>query len=87
MQGVLPAPPRAEVARHRGEPLVLLWYAHRDGPAVRAINRVDTDGDRIARLQNYFFTPDLLAEVCAELGVPHRGNGYRYWLTGCEVTP
>ncbi len=86
MQGVLPSPPRAEVAIHRGEPLVLLWYAHHDGAAVRAISRVDTDGSRISRLQNYFFTPDVIAEVCGELGVPCRSNGYRYWLTGCEVS-
>jgi len=33
----------------------------------------------VARLRNYFFTPDVIAEVCAELGVPYRVNGYRYW--------
>ena len=30
----------------------------------RAVTRVETDGDRISRVQNYFFTPDFLAEVC-----------------------
>jgi RNA polymerase sigma-70 factor (ECF subfamily) len=85
MQGVLPSPPRAEVALHRGEALVLHWYAHRDGAAVRAISRFDSDGGRISSLRNYFFTPDVIAEVCGELGVASRSNGYRYWLTGCEV--
>jgi RNA polymerase sigma-70 factor (ECF subfamily) len=83
MQGVLPLPPRAELRVHRGEAIVLVWYAHADGEAVRAINRFDADGEQISRLRNYFFTPDLIAEVCHELCVPYRVNGYRYWLTGC----
>lgn len=80
IQGVLPEPPRCESRVHRGEPLLLLWYAHESGEAVRAINRVQIEGDRIARIQNYFFTPDFIAEVCRELDVPFRVNGYRWWL-------
>lgn len=83
--GARPTPPRAEARLHRGEAIVVLWYAHDDGEHVRAINRVVDDGGRIATLWNYFFTPDLIAEVCAELGLSHRPNGYRWWLTraGC----
>lgn len=83
--GVLPTPPRAETFMYRGEAIALLWYAHQDGEHVRAINRIQSDGDRIASLQNYFFTPDMVAEVCAELGISHRPNGYRWWLSreGC----
>jgi len=80
MQGALPFPPRCEVRVHRGEPLVLLWYAHTDGEAVRGINRVEVEDGLIARLQNYFFTPDFIAEICGELGVPFRSNGYRWFL-------
>jgi len=29
--------------------------------------------------QSDFYTPDVLAEICAELQVPFRSNGYRYW--------
>jgi RNA polymerase sigma-70 factor (ECF subfamily) len=76
---VLPEPPRAELRMHRGEPLVLLWYNHEDGEKVRGINRLEVDGDRVTRLQNYFFTPDFIGDLCGELGVPHRGNGYSYW--------
>ncbi|HKP58013.1 MAG TPA: RNA polymerase sigma factor [Polyangiales bacterium] len=76
--GVLPEPPRCELRVHRGEALLLLWYRHPDGEAVRAINRVESEGDHITRFRNYFFTPEFLAEVCAELGVPVRSNGYRY---------
>ncbi len=79
MQGALPSPPRCEVRIHRGEPLLLLWYAHADGEAVRGLARIETDGDRLSRVQNYFYTPDFIADVCRELGVPFRINGYRYW--------
>jgi RNA polymerase sigma-70 factor (ECF subfamily) len=34
----------------------------------------------VARLHNYFFNPDFIAEVCGELGVPWRSNGYRWFL-------
>lgn len=83
VQGALPTPPRRELRVHRGEPIVLAWYAHADGEYVRAIDRVELDGEHIARLRNYFFTPDVLAEVCAELGVPFRSNGYLFSVGGC----
>lgn len=81
VQGMLAESPRAEIRAHRGEPIVLLWYAHSDGEAVRAAIRVDVEGDHIARLRNYFYTPECLAEVCAELQVPCRPNGYRHCLS------
>jgi len=40
--------------------------------------RVELDGDRVALLRNYFFNPDFIAEVCGELGLPWRSNGYRW---------
>ena len=60
---------------HRGEALLLSWYAHDDGEAVRAITRAELEDGRIARLRNYFFTPEFLIEVCRELGVPCKVNG------------
>lgn len=91
VQNVLPLPARVEVVRHRGEDLVLSWYAHAQGPgdagedggvveAVRAVNRLEVseDGSEITRLANYFFTPEFIAEVCEELGVPYRINGHTY---------
>jgi RNA polymerase sigma-70 factor (ECF subfamily) len=80
IQGVLPSPPRVEARAHRGGWVLLHWYAHPDGEAVRALTRVEVDGDRVAHLANYFFTPDVIAEVCAELGVPSRSNGHRWDL-------
>ena len=82
-QGVLPRPARFEVRSVRGEPLLLSWYQHRDGEeAVRAVSRVEVDPEsgRISRLWNYFFTPEVIAEVCAEIGLPHRTNGT---FSGC----
>jgi RNA polymerase sigma-70 factor (ECF subfamily) len=75
----LPTPPRAELRNHRGEWLVLHWYAHHDGDAVRAITRLELDGERISALRNYFYNPEFVADVCGELGVPFRSNGHRWW--------
>lgn len=38
------------------------------------------DGDRVARIHDYFFDLDFIGEVCGELGVPWRSNGYRWFL-------
>lgn len=88
--GALPIPPRREVRVHRGEAIVLGWYAHEDGEHVRAIDRLVLEGDRIAHVANYFFTPDVIAEICGELGVSFRSNGYRWFLpptASTEATP
>ncbi|HLL20584.1 MAG TPA: RNA polymerase sigma factor [Kofleriaceae bacterium] len=77
--GYAGGPPCAELRLYRDAPIVLVWFDHADGPAVRAVWTVEADGDRIARVRNYFFTPDVIAEVCRELVVPFRVNGYRYW--------
>ncbi len=82
MQGVLASSPRAALVAHRGAWIVLHWYAHQDGEAVRAVTRLTPDFDRVSRLENYFFNPDFIAEVCAELGVPCRSNGYRWSVPG-----
>jgi RNA polymerase sigma-70 factor (ECF subfamily) len=79
VQRALPAPPRVEVRFHRGEALLVHWYAHEDGEAVRALTRVEIADGRLSRVRNYFYTPDVLAEVCRELDVPFRVNGHRHW--------
>ena len=78
-EGLLSSPPRLEVRIHRGEVLLLGWFAHQDGEAVRAISRVEIADDRISHLRTYLHSPDVLAEICGELGVPFRASGYRYW--------
>lgn len=80
VQRILATPPRVEAVAHRDAWLLLHWYEHEDGAAVRAVTRIEADGDRVARLRNYFFNPDFVGEVCRELGVPWRSNGYRWFL-------
>jgi hypothetical protein len=48
-----------------------------DGEFVRAVSLVELspDGDQIARLRNYFYTPEVIAELCGELDLPCRTNG------------
>jgi RNA polymerase sigma-70 factor (ECF subfamily) len=77
VQGALPVPARLELRFHRGEHLLLSWYQHHDGEFVRAVSRVElsAQGDRIARLRNYYYTPELIEELGGELGVPWRVNG------------
>lgn len=70
---VLEVPPRCELHVHRGEPIFLWW----SGDEVHAVVRVVTDGDRIASLRNYYHSPEVLSEVCREIGVPFRTHGYR----------
>lgn len=70
---VLSAEPRCERRAHRGETLLLWW----SGDEVHAIVRAELEGERIARLRNYYHAPEVLTEVCRELGVPFRSHGYR----------
>lgn len=75
----LPNAPRVQLENHRGEWLLLHWYGHETGDAVRAVTRLALDGDRISLLRNYFYNPELIADVCGELDVPYRSNGHRWW--------
>jgi RNA polymerase sigma-70 factor (ECF subfamily) len=77
--------PRVELRWHRGAWVLVHWYAHRDGDAVRALTRLDLDDDGVVRLRNYFYNTELLAEVCEELQVPSRSNGRRWWAIACEL--
>jgi RNA polymerase sigma-70 factor (ECF subfamily) len=77
----LAEPPRCEARLHRGRWVLLHWHKHADGvEAVRAFTSLEVDGDRVARLSNYFFTPDFIADLGGELGVPVRSNGRRWWF-------
>ncbi|HEX4451308.1 MAG TPA: hypothetical protein VH143_10585, partial [Kofleriaceae bacterium] len=71
-RGVLADSPRVEARLYRGRWIVLGWYKHADGEeAVRAITTLE-----LARLVNYFYTPEFLRDVGDELGVPSRSNGH-----------
>jgi RNA polymerase sigma-70 factor (ECF subfamily) len=49
---------------------------------VRAFTTLQLDGERVSQLYNYFYSPELLVELGAELEVPVRINGYRWWREG-----
>ena len=78
MPDTLGKPPRVELRAHRGEWILVHFYAHEGGEAVRALTRVTATPDGVAHVANYFFNPELVAEVCAELALPWRSNG-RDW--------
>jgi RNA polymerase sigma-70 factor (ECF subfamily) len=78
MPDTLGKPPRIEVRAHRGEWVLVHFYAHADGEAVRALTRVTATPEGVAHVANYFYNPELVAEVCAELALPWRSNG-RDW--------
>jgi RNA polymerase sigma-70 factor, ECF subfamily len=79
LEGYRPGAARAEVRAHRGEPIVLYWHEQEGGEVVRDLGRFELEGERIARSRSYFFSPEVIAEICRELGVPFRTNGYTYW--------
>jgi RNA polymerase sigma-70 factor, ECF subfamily len=68
---------RGEVRQFEGEPVGILWAADGGREAVTSIVRVEEREGAISRLRYYFFCPETLAEVCIELGVPVKTNGYR----------
>jgi len=76
--------PRVERRAYRDEPIIVSWYDHDAGPVVRDVIRLVAEGDRVASIKFHFFSPDVVADVCGELGLPWRSNGYRYWP---EETP
>ena len=57
---------------------MVIWYDHDDGPVVRDVVRFRIEEGGVARILYHFFSPDVLGEVCSELSVPWRTNGYRY---------
>lgn len=76
---IVEASARFEIRAHRGEFVLIAWWQHEDGETVRAFSRIECEGDRIARVRTYFHTPEAIEELCAELGLPCRTNGYRFW--------
>jgi len=66
----------SQLVYHRGEHVILLWYGHTQGEAVRCIIRSELQDASISKLRIYYFSPELLVEVTGELGVPVRTNGY-----------
>jgi RNA polymerase sigma-70 factor, ECF subfamily len=79
---VQPVPPRFELRIHRGAPIILTFWKHDDGEHVRGVSLLTAEGNQITRIKTYMHSPELLAEVCKELGETFRSNGYRNWEPG-----
>ena len=78
-EGVRADAPRVEARWHRDRWLLVHWYQHDEGPAVRAFTSIELEGDRVMRLRNYFYNSELLLDLAGELGLPVRINGHRWW--------
>jgi RNA polymerase sigma-70 factor (ECF subfamily) len=78
-EGALPDLPRVELRFHRDRWLLVHWYQHEGGEAVRAFTTVEIEDERIGRIRNYFYNADFLADLAGELGLPVRSNGHRWW--------
>jgi RNA polymerase sigma-70 factor (ECF subfamily) len=70
---------RFELREHRGQHVLVAWWRHPSDEAVRAFSLLECAENRIARIRTYFHTPEAISELCRELGLPSRTNGYRYW--------
>jgi RNA polymerase sigma-70 factor (ECF subfamily) len=68
---------RAELREYKGEPIVLFWTKDAGQEVVSSILKLDERDGAVSRLRHYFFCPEVLAEVCEELGAPVKTNGYR----------
>jgi len=76
---IQPVPPRFELRIHRGTPIVLTFWKHDDGEYVRGVSLIAAEEDQITQIKTYMHSPELLAEVCGELGEAFRCNGYSNW--------
>jgi RNA polymerase sigma-70 factor, ECF subfamily len=79
LQGYSGGTPRAELRTYHDEPVMLCWYDHEGGLKVRDAVRLEVGESRVVKIRYYFFSPDVLAEVCGELNAAWQSNGYRYW--------
>jgi len=67
----------AERHNFKSEPIILFRTTETDRDVVTSMLRLEERDGAIARLRYYFFCPETLTEVCAELGLPVKTNGYR----------
>jgi len=76
-----PGESRAERRVYRGEAVVVLLYEKEGVRAVEDVFRLVESEGKLATLTYYYYCPEVLDEVCRELGLAVRTNGHRYSLT------
>src|SRR5690606_10381182 len=64
---------------HRGVPVVLTFWTHDDGEHVRGVSLCQAEEGTISGMKTYMHSPELIAEVCKDLGVTFPTPGYRNW--------
>jgi len=68
---------RAERLVFHGEPIAALWREGSDGEAVEEFWRFEDEGGQIARIRDYCFCPETIAEVASSFDLTYRAHGYR----------
>ena len=54
-------------------------FAEERNTAPNAVIGLDVEARSQFILRTYLHQPEVIAEICSELGVPSRPNGYRHW--------
>ncbi|HEV2171834.1 MAG TPA: RNA polymerase sigma factor [Candidatus Binatus sp.] len=61
-----------------GEPMMLGFMVHGDSKLLMAVARFEEDAGRIAKIRSYNFSPEVLQELAAELGLAAGFVPYRF---------
>jgi RNA polymerase sigma-70 factor (ECF subfamily) len=72
-------PGRAEARCFDGEWLILVWAGPRSKEVLINVERVEEEQGHIAHIRSYYFCPEVIAEIAAEIGAnawssPHGQN-------------
>jgi len=67
---------RAEAVMYNGEWIVVQWGGPRSTPILVTVERFEEEDGRVARIREYFYCPETLAEIATELGSHPRQHGY-----------
>jgi RNA polymerase sigma-70 factor (ECF subfamily) len=77
--------PRWERRDFAGEPLALVFSGHRGREALTSVMRLETEGDRIARIRVYAFCPDTVREVGEAFGLTAAPGFYSFTALVSEM--
>ena len=67
---------RAEAKTFEGETVLLLWTGAGDAAVVSSLLKLEAVQGAAARMRYYYFCPQVLAAIGADLGLPVRDNGH-----------
>lgn len=67
---------RAEAVKYNGEWIVVQWGGPRSAPILVTAERFEEEDGYVTRIREYFYCPETLAEIAAELGSDARPHGY-----------